>query len=396
MRHVQGILAPIVVIGGLLFGLASAGAEASTQGNQPILQGLWLTTDYPSITERLGEDIQLSLTLRNMNLPPARAEFTVEGLPNGWTAEFDGSGKPITAAMVEPNDTSRLTLKLSPPKDAKTGSYPMHILGKTGETNLDLPVTIVLAEPKPANVKLEPKLPALRGTPHSSFDFQVSVKNDSADDQTFNLLSQAPAGFQVVFEEQYGTQELTSIPLKAGESKDIKVSVKPPQDVSAGQYQVAVRAASPKVSADTRLLLDVTGQPSLALAGPDGRLSGDATAGRDRTFPLTLHNSGTAPARAIKLDASAPSGWKVTFAPATVDVIAPNQDVPVTADMTPSDKAIAGDYVVGLRADGEGASANAEFRVTVLTSTVWGAAGLGVIGAAVIVLVLAVTRYGRR
>jgi uncharacterized membrane protein len=32
----------------------------------------------------------------------------------------------------------------------------------------------------------------------------------------------------------------------------------------------------------------------------------------------------------------------------------------------------------------------------VLTSTMWGVAGLGIIGAAVIVLAAAVTRYGRR
>ena len=57
-----------------------------------------------------------------------------------------------------------------------------------------------------------------------------------------------------------------------------------------------------------RLLLYVTGQPSLSLAGPDSRLSGNATAGKDRIFPLTLHNTGTASARAVKLDASAPSG----------------------------------------------------------------------------------------
>jgi uncharacterized membrane protein len=51
---------------------------------------------------------------------------------------------------------------------------------------------------------------------------------------------------------------------------------------------------------------------------------------------------------------------------------------------------------VSVRAAGTGASANADFRVTVLTSTLWGVAGLGVIGAAVIVLAVAVTRYGRR
>ena len=65
-------------------------------------------------------------------------------------------------------------------------------------------------------------------------------------------------------------------------------------------------------------------------------------------------------------------------------------------EITPSEKAIAGDYMVTVRANGDGASDSAEFRVTVKTSTVWGVAGLGIISASVLVLALAVTRYGRR
>ena len=47
--------------------------------------------------------------------------------------------------------------------------------------------------------------------------------------------------------------------------------------------------------------------------------------------------------------------------------------------MTPSDKAIAGDYMANFTVSGEGTSDTARYRVTVLTSTVWGVAGLGVI-----------------
>jgi len=64
--------------------------------------------------------------------------------------------------------------------------------------------------------------------------------------------------------------------------------------------------------------------------------------------------------------------------------------------MTPGNKAIAGDYMVNVSANGGGASDSSDYRVTVTTSTMWGAAGLGVIAAAVIVLGFAVSRYGRR
>jgi uncharacterized repeat protein (TIGR01451 family) len=134
----------------------------------------------------------------------------------------------------------------------------------------------------------------------------------------------------------------------------------------------------------------------LSLSGPEGRLSGDATAGQERTFKFTVENTGTAPAINVKFSASSPQGWKVTFDPETADAIAPSDKLPVSVSMTPSDKAIAGDYVVTVRANGDGASDSANFRVTVLTSTMWGVAGLGVIGAAAIVLAVAVTRYGRR
>jgi uncharacterized membrane protein len=360
------------------------------------ITGLWLTTDYPVLTERLGDQVTLDLRLANKNLLPRRVELSVEGLPRDWTYELDGGGKTVSAAFAGLDQTVALILKITPPKDAAQGMYSFTVVGDAGADRLELPISLMLAEPKPARVTLEPKLPALRGTARSTFDFQVTVRNDSADDQLFNLIAESPAGLDTVFTESYGSQELTSLPVKAGESKDLKVSVKLPQDTPAGQYPVTVEATSARSSADTELVVDVTGQPLLALSGPEGRLSGEATAGQERGFTFKLRNTGSAPARDIRLSATSPAGWKVRFDPGQFQTIAPAAELEVSALMTPAEKAIAGDYVVSVKAGGEGASANADFRVTVLTSTLWGIAGLGVIGVAVIVLAVAVTRYGRR
>jgi len=396
MRPVHGLLLPFVLASALSAG-GAAQAQLGTTGDSPAeLQGLWLTTDYPSITERLGEDIRLNLSLQNRNLPPQRVELSVDGLPDGWSWEIQGAGKPVTAAIVQPDKSQSLTLELTPPDNAATGDISFTVTAKGDAQALTLPVSMSLSEAEAAQVKLEPKLPALRGTPKSTFDFQVKVTNDSPDDQVFNLLADAPAGFQTTFKEQYGSQELTSIPLKANESKDITLSVKLPQQAAAGQYQVMARVGSATVNAETPLVLDVTGQPTLALSGPEGRLSGDATAGQERSFKFTLENTGTAPAENVAFNASSPNGWKVTFSPETIPSLEAGQQAEITVGMTPSEQAIAGDYVVSVRANGDGASADANFRVTVLTSTMWGIAGLGVIGAALIVLAFAVTRYGRR
>lgn len=395
----SGVLAAAI----LAVGLGIAGtppAQAQSAGivaGQQAPTGLWLTTRYPDFSAQAGKEISIDLTLSNHGLPPQRVELGLDGLPAGWTWEIDGGGKPVRAAIAAADSTVDLTLKLTPPADAGAGKpVAFTLTGKGDGQTLSLPLSLTLTKTEPAKLTMEPKLPALRGTAKSAFDYQVDVKNEGQEDTTVNLLSKAPDGFQVTFKEGYGTQELTSLPLKAGESKELKVSVQPPDSAQAGQYPVAVAAAAGDISADANLLLDITGRPTIALAGPEGRLSGDATAGQERTFTFTVRNSGSAPARDVTLSASPPSGWKVAFNPEKVDDIEPGQDANVAVSMTPSQQAIAGDYMVSVRADGSGASDSANFRVTVRTSTLWGVTGLGVIGVAVLVLGFAIARYGRR
>ena len=76
--------------------------------------------------------------------------------------------------------------------------------------------------------------------------------------------------------------------------------------------------------------------------------------------------------------------------------IAPNEHKEVQALITPTDKAIAGDYVTTISADSRGENASTNFRITVTTSTLWGIAGVGIIGIALLIMVGAVARFGRR
>ena len=65
--------------------------------------------------------------------------------------------------------------------------------------------------------------------------------------------------------------------------------------------------------------------------------------------------------------------------------------------LTPSSRAIAGDYQTTIRASAAGGlSESANFRITVLTSTLWGAVGIAIIAIALLVVVFAVARFGRR
>jgi uncharacterized membrane protein len=224
----------------------------------------------------------------------------------------------------------------------------------------------------------------------------VSIKNDSGKTLLVSLAAQGPQNFDTSFTEAYGSQELSSIPVEAGQPKDVKLRVRPPATVKAGQYAVTMRVGAEDATADAKVMLDITGQPQLGIAGRDGVLSTSAVAGRETSVPVEITNTGTAAAEEVELSGTGPNGWKIAFEPKTVTGLAPGQNREVQALITPPEKAVAGDYVTSLRATTRGENASASFRVAVSTSTLWGIVGVGVIGIALLVLVGAVARFGRR
>ncbi len=360
------------------------------------IKGLWLTTDYPAATVRAGEETRFNLSLVNHGLAPQRASLAVENAPQGWIVELRGGGRAVAAALVDYNAKASLELKLKVPREAKPGKHTLIVKATTPERSYELPVMLTVDTETEAALTAEPKLPTLRGTPKSTFDFRVAVKNESAENTLVTLAAQAPRGFQVTFKEGYGSQELTSLPMKAGESKDLAVDIKPPQSVPAGQYPVTVHLKSERANIATKLVLDITGQPSVALTGENDRLSGEANAGTEKRFNFVVRNTGSAEARNLAFNATPPSGWKVNFEPKELPLLAPNSEEKVAALVTPSEKALAGDYMVAVRASGDGISEALHYRVTVTTSTMWGIVGLGVIAASVLVLLGAVGKFGRR
>jgi uncharacterized membrane protein len=387
------VIAFFLVVLSVLAPCGFAGAQESPKND---VKGLFLLTDYPAVSVRPGTTSTVNLRLQNYNMSPERLALSVAGVPAGWTATLVGGGQPIAAAMPATNASVTLELRLDVPKDAPVGTTNFTVSAKGGTTSLELPIAVTLAKDLPAKLTLTPQLPELRGNPKSSFEYQLSIKNDSGKKLTVALAADAPPNFDATYTEQYGSQELSAVPIDAGQSKDVKLKVRPPSTVAAGKYKVTARVVAEDANVTTDLGLEVNGQPKIDLAGREGVLSAKATAGLETAVAIVLTNTGDAVAEDITLSGTAPSGWKVTFDPKSVDKIAPNDTKEVQAMITPPEKAIAGDYVTTLRANWRGDSAQASFRVGVATSTIWGIYGVGLIGIALLVLVGAVARFGRR
>ncbi|MBX0327896.1 hypothetical protein K2Z83_09440 [Oscillochloris sp. ZM17-4] len=388
MRRLLSLLA--VGCLGLLVGAPAAFAQGAT--TPPPVQGLTLFTRFPSEEVALGDAISFPLVLRADSAQIA--QLSLRDLPKGWTATLRGNGKIIQSAYVNPGEDASVDLRLDPPKDVASGTFKMSVVA-SGASEVALPLSVMIEQKLPPSLEFSADLPTIRNAPGSTFTFNTTLKNAGDTDLTVNLVAQAPNGFDVKFST--AGQDVTSLPITANSSKNITVAVSTPSDAQAGSVPIQVKAEGGDISADIALTAEVVGTSKVNLTTPDGRLSGDAYIGASTPFTLEVRNTGSAPAKGITVSASPPAGWKVDFSPAQIDSIPPGDQVEVTASVHPADQAVAGDYVIGFSArPAEGSTSSADFRVTVLTSTLWGIVGIGLIAVAVAVVGLAVMRFGRR
>jgi uncharacterized repeat protein (TIGR01451 family) len=371
-------------------------ASTAFAADRPDVKGLYLLADYPAVSVQPGTTANIPIKLQNYGVAPERFALSVSGVPAGWTATLLGGGQPIAAAMPATDAGVSLELRLDVPANAGAGTQTLTVNAEGQGNTVSLPIAVTLAQKLPAKLKVDTALPALRGTSKSSFEYQLTIKNDSGRNLTVSFTAQAPKNFETSFTEAYGSQELSSVAIEAGKSKDVKLKVRPPSTVDAGTYPVAVTVSAEGATAKTDVSLEIIGQPRLSISGRDGLLSMRAEAGQQSTFPIIVTNTGSAPADDIELSGSAPSGWKLEFNPKTIAKIEPGKDAEAQALVTPTEKSLAGDYQTTLRAASRGETASSQVRVTVVTSTVWGIAGVGIIAAALLIMVGAVVRFGRR
>lgn len=377
------------LLAGLMFGLASP--VFAQEG----ISGLTLSTSYPSMVVGIGETVTL-----NMEVESAVAQtvgLSVNGLPNGWISEFRGGGRIIASIYTENGNSARVELRVTTPATMRAGTYEFTVVAQGQNERTEFPIEFNVKDKAPARLSFETDFPTIRGGSESAFNFSVNVKNEGDDDLSVSFTSDAPREFVVTFKS--AGKDITNLPtdIKAGSSVKIDIAATPLTALAVGTYPFTLTAQSDTVTASTQLTAEVVGQPQLTLTTPDGRLSGKATINKQNQIKLVLRNTGNSPATGVKLSVSAPSGWEVNLNPETVVEVPANQEIEVIADVKPADNAIAGDYVVTFRAQpNQSASKSVEFRITVQTSTLWGAVGIGLIAVAVAIVGMAVTRFGRR
>ena len=351
-----------------------------------------LSTPFPAIAVAPGStpSFDISVTTRD----PGRVTLTVGAVPTGWTAVLRGGGFTVDGVESDGSTATKVTLNVTVPATATEGTQRIDVRGSIAGASTTLPVDIRVAPNAAGDVKLTTDIPQLKGASDATFPFSLTLANDTPEDLPFSVVANGPPGWTVT--AQVGSQaQAASVVVKAGSTSTVTVSAKAADGTAAGSYPITVDATSGGRSAHADLSVEITGSYKLALSTADQRLNLSATAGSASDMTLTLTNSGTADVEGAAMSASAPTGWKVDFDTPSVTVPA-GKTINVVAHVTPSADAIAGDYVTTFKATAPVANASADVRVTIQTSLLWGAVGIGLIALVLIGLWWTFQRYGRR
>jgi uncharacterized membrane protein len=356
------------------------------------LNPVTLTTPYPAIEVAPGAKVSLTVSVETQDA--GRVDLSLDGVPADWTVTLRGGGFLVNGVHSNGDEATEVTLDVSVPETATDGVQRITVEALSDGSTASLPIDITVTPNAAGEVSLTTDFPELKGSTDASFSFTLTLRNDTPDDLTFGVAANGPPGWTVDAKVTSQAQAASAI-VEAGSSTSIEVTAEAPQNAAADVYPITVEASGGDTSAQAELSVEITGSYDLTLTTPDGRLSANASAGSQTDLSLVLQNDGTAEVADVSLSASTPTGWTVTFEPETVTV-PPQGEVQVTARLTPSGNAIAGDYVATFNARSDLADAEAQMRVTIETSLLWGVVGIGLIGLVLAGLWWTFRRYGRR
>lgn len=359
--------------------------------------GIELSTVYPGINVTAGETVTIPLQIRNAGTGSQIVELKAISVPENWKVSFRGRGREVYQVLVKGSSWESADLKVEVPEQAKPGNYSLKVVAVNGKTVLDnLQINLTIAEISTKDDELEAQYSELKGPSDATFKFKLNLTNNGATEQTYSLGALAPAGWQVAFKPSYERQQVASISVKAGETQGLDVEVIPAVAAEAGEYTIPVQVVSSTSKATEELKVIISGSYELELTTPSGRLNAEVVAGDEQKVNLEVRNNGTAVLNNITFSSREPQNWAVSFDPETIDTLSPGESRQITATIKADSKAISGDYVVVLTASTRETRDQAELRVTVKTSTLWGIVGLLIVLAVIAGVYWAFRTYGRR
>ena len=364
------------------FAVGTDSAKAATN--------LELYTPYRQLTAAPGDSINYSIDLINLTDSTQLANLGFTTNHKDWEYELTTGGKNVQQLAVKAGDSQTLSLRLDVPLQVDAGQYQFTV--NAGDASMNL--SVVVAEKGTYNSSFEIKQDNMEGYAGSNFTFSATLRNQTAEEQTYALAAAPENGWEVRF--QSNSNYVSSITLEPNATQTLTIQVNAPEGVAAGDYNIPIAAYNNATKAESSINVSIIGSYGLSLKTADERLNTSITAGDSKTIELIIENTGTATLENISLSSITPTNWQAQFEPKTVSSLEPGKTATVQAVVTSSEEALPGDYAMSISARTDQKSADVSIRATVKSSVLWGWIGVSIIVAVLVAIYGLFRRYGRR
>jgi len=401
-----------ILLSFLLVSLAAAQEAQPTSGSAEARpqREIVAAFEYPGKVIETDQTISLELILKNNGTKDETVFLKVQKAPENWETEIEKFGDVITGVFVPSGEQKTLTFSANETDDddmLTPGDYDFEIEARSADGKLTTTavakITVIEEKKKEKEgeeeekpLKITTSYPVLRGSSDSEFEFSVDIHNETDQDDMFSLRAEKPKGWDVSFKPAYENKYIGSLQIKSNLSQSVDVEVSPAPKAEIGEYPIKVFAKSSQGEAEKELTVILTGTHKIACRTLSGVLSLTAHKGEKANISMYVINEGSAPQKEITFTSFKPENWEVEFEPETVEALEPGDMKQVEVTIMPALEALVGDYSVAASANGEQASDDIEFRVTVRAATTWGWIGVGIIIVVIVGLAVTFRRLGRR
>ncbi len=242
---------------GVLIGQDETTGE-TTLDTIDIPEELIFDVTYPKLNAKAGLNFEFSVDLTYQGDEEATIDLTTEG-PEGWYIALKPSYQEseITAVKLEPGKKETLKISAYTPvnKDQqKPGDYEIKLIASNEDLNLSEETILSATITTVYDLSLTAKYGVLntKATAGKNNPFILVLKNTGSDDmENIAFTSDAPQKWIVKFDPEKIEK------LAPDESKDIEITITPPDQTIAGDYLLNFSAKNDDVTKDVDVRVTV-------------------------------------------------------------------------------------------------------------------------------------------
>jgi uncharacterized repeat protein (TIGR01451 family) len=201
-----------------------------------------MTTEFPNLKGSTTTSFRYNLILKNDTNQQLTFGLETEG-PAGWNVEAKPQGETqATTATVDAGATSPIQVTVDPPSDATAGTYNIKVTAQGGPVPVETDLTVEITGSYSLTLATSDQRLNANATAGGTSTLTVVVTNTgSAQLTNVKMSSSPPRGWKVTFDQD----TIASIPAgTTGNSAQVLVTIQPPGNAVAGDYNLTIRATS--------------------------------------------------------------------------------------------------------------------------------------------------------